>query len=245
MSEEQLQHVVDVVLSKPPPWRRRRVLIGVSWEVGTSTMSKAVVAETFADFPATDRLFPRDEIIEVMGNPILTPEDVVFHWEAALAQSEVTLRVRRRPTHLVTLRVRSEAGEAKISWCSDATPRVEELRRIKRLGASSAQGERTCCSGEPNEEEPILAGDLIVAVAGAAVSRPAQMDAVLERCLAGSDQVLEVRLQRGLPAPFTDASSACDDVCCWWWSGRTRVPRAAAASTSAIRLDASPLLEFS
>ena len=59
-------YMVDVSVCKPPLHRRKRELIGIAWEDGPG----AVVAGAFRGYPATDKLFTGDEILEVGGSPV-------------------------------------------------------------------------------------------------------------------------------------------------------------------------------
>ncbi|KAL1521045.1 hypothetical protein AB1Y20_022600 [Prymnesium parvum] len=232
---------VAVPLDKPRPPRRQRTLMGLSWDRAPAAghpHTRAVVSQTFDRFPAASRLFAGDRVVEVNGNPISTPEDVVFHWESAPAGSVVVLHVLRGATHTVRLRAPLSPGE--VEWCGDIAPLVRSVR--PRASTSDV------APSPPGGDGGLCAGDLIVAIGGGAISSPGEAEAALQ---SGFTDVREgelmVDLQRSPCSPIPDTSGCWDEVCCVWLTGRTRVPRARTRllGGETAQIDAAPLLEFS
>jgi len=208
------------VAVKKPTTRRRRCFMGVTWAETTPVVGVRV-ADTFVGMPVCGCLVGGDVILRVAGEPVSTPEDVVFHWHRASA-GEIVFVVHRTETHRLCLS-RTAVQNLTVQWLA---------KRLPIVGATNATPAWLRTMQAPAAPQP---GDLLLSIDGEAVSTTELADAAFARAAARQDDdrrsLVDISVLRGVPKPLVGEEGR-DCGCCPWLGTVTRVPTRRHRSTA-------------
>ena len=196
----------------------QRVFMGISWNP-ESVGEGVVVEHSFAGMPTHDCLFGGDCILQVSGEAVATPEDVVFYWDRA-ASGPVSFVVRRMETHRFTVGALA-LKQLRILLQEDAAAPIVASIAWKDATGQDAFGHAppACLLHALQQPGFPIVGDLIIGIDGAGVGTRVEVEDILRRRSLDPNSALELSIRRGWPA--AEVGEVGSFFCC----SLTRVPK--------------------